>query len=305
MNLKIVVAVNKKDLWFCRICVASIRYYYPEIAIYLLKDELNGAFSTTEIELNWNVKVFDLHQKKFGWAASKTFFLLQAPVGEQFLILDSDIVFAGPFLERIIENNTSNDIVVSADYCNNPYANWISNIYFDVKAIQNYDSNYHYPGFFFNTGQLFIKGGTVKESDLNGLFDSQNFPYWTNQALFPLVDQSVYNYVFPLLSQSGKLKLGEDQFMIWSDDIRASVITVESLKNRSNLDGLIHWAGSFRNPVITKMKNSQLLFFFEQFYYSRIKGGNLLRHTRKIRPACQLYLGKLYRVIKTLRKSSK
>ena len=53
MDIKVIIAVNKTDLWFCRICIASIRFYYPDVEIYIIKDELNGFFSTNEMEKLW------------------------------------------------------------------------------------------------------------------------------------------------------------------------------------------------------------------------------------------------------------
>lgn len=37
-DLTVVVCCNRKDYFFARICVASIRYYYPEINIEIIKD---------------------------------------------------------------------------------------------------------------------------------------------------------------------------------------------------------------------------------------------------------------------------
>ena len=45
MEIKIVVACFKKDIHIARICVASVRYWYPDIDIYLLKDLSFGDFS--------------------------------------------------------------------------------------------------------------------------------------------------------------------------------------------------------------------------------------------------------------------
>ena len=104
VDLTIVVFCNKLDFFLTRICVASIRYFYKDIKILLVKDELNGKFSTKEIEKKFNVEIYDCGRKKFGWAASKTFFLLQAKDGQKYLLLDSDTVFIEPFLERIYSN---------------------------------------------------------------------------------------------------------------------------------------------------------------------------------------------------------
>ena len=59
-DLTIVVCCHKKDYFLARICVASIRYYYPSILIELVKDEGNGKFNTTELEKNLHVKAVDL-----------------------------------------------------------------------------------------------------------------------------------------------------------------------------------------------------------------------------------------------------
>ena len=47
----IVIACFKKDLHLMRICVASIRYWYPDVDIWLLKDrfDANAAFVLKEI----------------------------------------------------------------------------------------------------------------------------------------------------------------------------------------------------------------------------------------------------------------
>ncbi|MFN4285610.1 MAG: hypothetical protein ACK4E8_06550 [Lacibacter sp.] len=279
MKLSIVIAVNKRDLWFCRICIASIRYYYPDIPIYLLKDELNGGFSTREIETHWKVQVYNLSGKKFGWGASKTFFLLHAPENEKFLILDSDIIFIGPFLERLKDVIQNNDIVISADYMPDPHLAWVKNIYFDVKKLQAHDAEYMYPGYFFNTGQMIITGGKIRNSDFRGYF-SRDYPYWLRKDLLPLVDQSLYNYIFPKLEASGKISIGKDHFMIWSESQQAKNITLSDVQEGNIQSGLIHWAGALRSPSLKKMSGSDLLTFFENYYYHNIPFSFIKRRIR-------------------------
>ncbi len=50
MKFSFFVACCKTDFYFARICVASIRYWYPEHPIYLLKDDSQGIFSTEEMK---------------------------------------------------------------------------------------------------------------------------------------------------------------------------------------------------------------------------------------------------------------
>lgn len=54
---KIYISCCETDLHLLKICVASIRFWYPHIPIFLIKDIFKGDFNTTEIEKNFNVNV--------------------------------------------------------------------------------------------------------------------------------------------------------------------------------------------------------------------------------------------------------
>ena len=288
-QLKIVIAVNKHDLWFCRICVASIRYYYPHIEILLIKDYLNGRFSTIEIEEFWNVQILKTNINKFGWGASKNFFLLDAPANEKYLILDSDTVFVSPFLQIIHDSYLfQNDFVVSADIAEDPDPDWMAKTYFDIENIKRFDPSFQYQGYLFNTGQLFITGGKISDEDLQ-LFFSRAYPYWNRKDLFPLVDQSVYNYVFPKMESLGKIKVGKAKFMIWSESAEAKGIELESVINKSLDCGLIHWAGSLRVPILSKMTRGDLLKYFENYYYQNIPFSLIKSLVRRVAYFYNLY----------------
>ena len=262
-SLTIVVFCNKKDFFLTRICVSSIRYFYPSVKIKLVKDELNGSFSTDEIEKRCNVQIYDCGQKKFGWAAAKTIFLLQTKKDKKYLLLDSDIVFVEPFLERVMLSMSQSDIAVSAEFHSDIFAKYISEVYFDVLTLLEYDKDYKYPGYFFNTGQLFVKGGLIKKEHLADVFDPVNFPFWTRLDIFPLVDQSVYNYIFPKLQQNKLLRLSPQEFMVWSEGSDAKKIKVEDVIKKNTKAGIIHWAGAKRTPFIKYMSGADILSFFQ------------------------------------------
>ena len=51
MEKKIIVVITYKTLYFfTRICIASVRYFYPDADIYIIKDNLAGEFNTAELE---------------------------------------------------------------------------------------------------------------------------------------------------------------------------------------------------------------------------------------------------------------
>src|SRR5262249_16189620 len=82
------------DFRFTKICVARLRYYYPDVRIYLIKDKLNGDFDTSILTSRFNVELLDLGRKYYGWGAAKIHFVAhdRLPAG-RYLVLDSDIIF--------------------------------------------------------------------------------------------------------------------------------------------------------------------------------------------------------------------
>jgi hypothetical protein len=67
----VVISCYRFDLRLTRLCVASVRFWYPDIPIWLLKDRQYGDFSTREIEMYWNVRVYPSRQKTQGWGFGK------------------------------------------------------------------------------------------------------------------------------------------------------------------------------------------------------------------------------------------
>lgn len=123
--------------------------------------------------------------KKFGWAASKTFFALQANSNDMFLLLDSDIVFVEPFLERVLREKGSSDVIVSVDNYVDMFDDYVTNTYFDVRKVLAFDSDYEQPAYYFNTGQLFLRGGSIKQSQLAPFLILLNFLFGQEAMSFP------------------------------------------------------------------------------------------------------------------------
>ncbi|RZK12485.1 MAG: hypothetical protein EOO46_03005 [Flavobacterium sp.] len=283
MNIKIVIAVNKKDVWFCRICIASIRYYYPEVEIFLLKDELNGKFSTEEIEVNWKVQLISYDVKKFGWSAAKMHFYCDERFeGQRFLVLDSDIVLVGKLLDESFVNDLAWDVVVSEEVVEDPSAEWFGQTYFDYNTVKTYDFHFKYQGYAFNCGQLFCKGNFLSARQLEPYFDFNSYPPWKRLDIFPLVDQSLFNYLLPSLAIQNKIKLSRENFMLWSEN--KQTLEMEFLPSSKGSPFLIHWAGALRTPFINRMSRSDILTFFEKYYYSKVNFGDIKRRIRLIKP---------------------
>ncbi len=269
---KIFIATHKHDVRLARICVASIRYWYPEIPIYLIKDHYNGEFSTAEIERVWNVGIFETPHRQFGWGMSK----LEPVFSERdvrMLILDSDTVFTGKVLERL-EQHTA-DFVVSIE--TQPPAR-LQEIYFDLDKLKEFDPAFSFGGQVFNTGQYVATGGLLNREDFAAVSWTTAPPSLKYPQIFKNGDQGVLNYVLLKKVARGELTLAGDPFMRWPQD-GLDDIDLAKLAADSPYTEVIHWAGLTR-PRLRSMNRADILRFFENFYYSPIRFGKTKNRLR-------------------------
>lgn len=279
---KIIIACYKKDIWFTRICVASIRYWYPTIPIYLIKDFMLGHFDTSEIEQSYKVSVFDTKGKRFGWGFSK-FEVLFSKSKERVLLIDSDIVFLGKVIDFL--ESFDEDFIVSPHIIANPKSELFRTRYFDINKLLNIDPNYIYPGFAFNTGQIVVTCGKISQSDFLNFVDWTEPPALKRKDIFSLANQGILNYILVKKCQLGKLSMGSHRFMYWAFYNANPKFEVSKIKNRQSYPCLMHWAGfsihvKTKSPPLSKMPYSDILKFYNTFYYSEVKFGKFLKYLR-------------------------
>ncbi|MVN90708.1 glycosyltransferase family protein [Mucilaginibacter aquatilis] len=279
---KIVISCNAKDVYLTRICIASIRFYYEDIAIYIIKDQLRGNFDTCELEKIFDVKVINLGISKFGWGTAKLYFLLSNFFpGERIMVLDSDIVFVGRVLDYISSNLKNEEFAVSTHIIDDPYSNSVRDAYYDLDFILTKDPNFKYPGYVFNTGQMIVTTNSITKDEIAEFVDLEKFPYWKYQDKMPTVDQSLLNYILPKKEMTGELSICKLDFMIWGGNKNNSSIDIDIDDVKSgNLHQLIHWAGGKKSGGISEMTGYPILKFFEDQYYHQVKFGQFKRKFR-------------------------
>ena len=264
-DISIVVFANAKDFFLTKICVASIRHFYPEIELFLVKDELNGKFSSKSLEQRFNVKQINLAQRYFGWSAAKLHFLLECNEDRLFLCLDSDIVFIGPVLNKF--KNTTSDYIVSPEYYE--LTQIVKDIFIDPELAVKYYPSYVYPGYFFNAGQTVVNPSKILSSDLSQVFDQYKYPYYKDYNSFKTVDQAILNALLPSLFAEKRIKLQAIEFFkgsVFLTEIENN--TIEILEKKQEY--LIHWAGDIRTIKLNKMVGYAVLNFFQSSYEERL-----------------------------------
>ncbi|RYE58764.1 MAG: hypothetical protein EOP48_02840 [Sphingobacteriales bacterium] len=264
-DLPVVVFANRKDFFLTKICISSIRFYYPDVEIFLVKDFLNGPFNTDRFCKVYRVKEIKMGTRYFGWAAAKVHFLLNTSIAKRrYLCIDSDIIFLGRVLERFRDINA--DFILHPEYTNDEKSQSSKDTYLDIDAIKQLYPDYYYPGFYFNTGQTVVTPGLVDHHLLTPGFIPSKYPFYVNRSFFPCADQSVLNAALPNLLNTG-LKVEVLPFMQWS------VFFFQHEKNsklQAFLDGnfghLVHYAGDVRVVNLNKMRGSELLYFHQNNY---------------------------------------
>ena len=271
----VVISCYMLDVYLTRVCVASIRYWYPKVPIYLLKDRRYGDFSTREIESQWNVQVYPGREKNLGWGFGKLEILTELPT-RRLLLLDSDIVFTGRLIDRL--ERFDEDLVVESFE-----EAAFEEEFFSFNGLRELDHQFEFPGYGFNTGQVVATTGKITKLDFIGLVDWQTRTV-KHPEVFKMGEQGLLNYVALRKAQNGELTIRRERFMLRpGKDSCSDHIQLKDLNPQGQHQELIHWAGLRWGKTLSEMPRSEILLHFEKLYYQRVALGRLLRQWRLAR----------------------
>ena len=291
---RVYVAAHRRDLRHTRICVASIRRWYPSIPIFLLKDETNGIFSTEEIEKTWNVQLWPTAARSFGWG----FIKLEPLFDEErvrYLMLDSDIVFLGRVIDALEKFNS--DFVVQEEQ---QPAHDVPNLYFDPARVRaSLNHAFTGPAFTFNSGQYVATSGLIRRDDFANLVMWSEPRRVRHPEMFNPGDQGVLNYVVLEKLAAGGLTVARTPFMKWGRAEMAE-FDVAALNGESPYPFLIHWAG-LKHVRLGRMLRADILRHFERAYYARLTHGSVRLRTRVMADEIARWYGRAARFVRRFR----
>jgi len=267
-DISIVVFANRKDFFLSKLCITSIRFYYPDVQILLVKDKLNGNFNTRRLRKVFNVEILNLGKNYYGWGAAKVHFLLKENLlKKRYLCLDSDIIFVGKVLEKIQE--TKGDFIFNPHYLNAPFSKDALEIYVDPEIAKENNSDYEYPGYFFNSGQMVVTPGLLKEVLFSKIFQTKKYPYYLKR--FRCADQTVLNMIVPVLHKEENIEINTLNYMILSPQFFSDSTNNDFGKF---MDGeteiMVHYAGDTRNYNLDKMRGNILLKGIKKEYHLKL-----------------------------------
>lgn len=263
---KVFINTYKYDFHFARICIASVRYWYPDIPIYLIKDEKEGPFDTSFAEKAWNVNVLNLSRKRFGWGYGKLEVLFPDK-RETFFVIDADAVITGPVID--MARRTNADFIVDKEV--QPVKRF-NEIYYNLDRINELDKDFTYPGYSFNSGQWFGTSSIIKREDFSKTLKWSEPPETLDKNIVVNNDQGHLNYIIHTFEQKNLIKVERTKLMVWPVDGKDGFIELQKIKTRSDdYPCVIHWAG-MSAMKLSELPRQDILNFYRSYYYSRAGG---------------------------------
>jgi len=260
------VAASVLDARYTRICVASIRFFYPRIPIRLLVGGRLQRGLADELQEYWDVGIAELPAAgNYGWGFVKLEPLFGIP-GERFLVLDSDTVFTGPVLE--VWCNTDVPFLVDDEIQPDSQA---KAIYYDWEKVRELDPDVQSPRFLFNTGQWFGTSGVLTRDDFAPWL-SWTMPRSTMPSgYFRNGEQGILNYVFNRKVMREGLPVERKKIMCWPA-CSMEGLDVTTVSKGAAPPRVVHWAG-LKKLRLRDMLGAELLAFCENYYYDRLPLG--------------------------------
>lgn len=274
----IYIAASRHDARYTRICVASIRHFYPQAPIKLL---VGGALEpglAEELSAYWQVGLADVPVGDWGWGFVKLEPLF-GRAGERFLVLDSDTALAGKVLWA--QPDAVADFVVDQEEQTEADT---YRLYYDWRKVKAHDPDARPPAFVFNSGQWFGTAGLIRREDFALLVDWSTMPpRLTLPDCFMPGDQGILNYVLNQKAGLEGLKVVPRKIMRWPGHGMTGFGAQAVLSGQAP-PVVIHWAG-MKKDRLAQMAAADVLQRFEAAYYSRIPNGSRLRMWRAFRYA--------------------
>jgi hypothetical protein len=266
----IYVAACSLDARFTRICVASIRYFYPHVSIKILAGDRLEKSLVRELQRHWNVGLADLPIGNYGWGMVKLEPLFGRS-GERFLVLDSDTVVVGDVLATWRESSAA--FLVGDDQESEADTH---RLYYDWRKIAKIYPATRSPQFIFNSGQWFGTGGVLSRDDFASLIDFSSLPRRLRYPkLFMPGEQGVLNYILNQKAMLDGLVVERRKIMHWPgrgmDGLNSRTIAEKQVPAL-----VIHWAG-MKKPKLSGMVGRDVLMFFENLYYQHLPRPRLQR----------------------------
>jgi hypothetical protein len=212
-----IVVTAPSDWLFGKGCIASLRYFMPDVPTTLLVD---GDVDTSAAERHFSIRIIRradvkdawLRAKSFGWAITKMVAHWESPYSH-FVAMDSDMVAWGNVLDKLCRIDV--DFLWSTPHSGptEPIESHLSRWFFEPQALQTiaptfnwrtYVNNYSCPGIYM------ARRGCLSKSRYMMLTEEQaNRP-----NLFKFGDMGMLNFMVFEMVARGEAQIAFDDFQV-------------------------------------------------------------------------------------------
>jgi hypothetical protein len=261
------IAACARDARLARICVASIRYFYPDVPIGLLAAEPLQSGLAEELR-RWSVELVDLPEGDYGWGFVQLEPLFGKP-GERFLVLDVDTVMTGPVLDLW---QSDSHFLVDNEQLSNVDS---KRLYYDWEKLATVDPDIQSAKIAFNSGQWFGTAGLVSRGEFDPWLEWTMPRHLRYPQHFMGGEQGVMNCVLLKKEALDGIRIERRTLMRWPGHSMQG-LDVASVASRIAPPLVIHWAG-VKKARVGAMVGGDLLLFFERYYYDHVPAGKIHR----------------------------
>lgn len=279
MLSRIYIATSPRDTRLARICVASVRCFYPDLPIFLLPGGSLKRGFIEELRDHWHVQLAPIPVGDYGWGFVKLEPLFDPP-GKPFLMLDADTVITGPVLDAINERLVAVDVpAFLVDKEEQSEADTLR-LYYDWKRLREVDPEARCPAFVFNSGQWVGTPGVLSREDFVPWMSWTRPSQLHHADMFMPGDQGIFNYLLNQGSAAHRFRVERIPLMHWPGHGMEG-FSVAGVRTGRTPARVVHWAG-MKRLRLADTKGADLLIYFETMYYRRIPYGIFLVHFRAL-----------------------
>ena len=268
-KIEVYITCCKKDFYFARTAVASIRYWNEHIPVFLVKDHSQGKFSTKALEEKFRVGV--IHTNFENLIGYNKLYPLVEGTRSRILFSDADIVWLGNLEHKL--NDFEQDIVFDGYAPENPLEE-MNSWYFNTRRLEQYYPGYLYPGFLFNCGFFLCNSSIFRREDFDAVLEWRDHPSPRIENVFLCEDQGIINYLVAGKILRNEITFSSARLQVWGHCREPGLYDIQDIKSKKDKPVVIHWFGQ-KTGLVSFQPGARILRFYEKFYFSHFPLGTV------------------------------
>src|SRR4051794_40684926 len=186
---QVVLVTHRYDLANLIVCLASIRYWYPDLKVTVMKNRNQGDFRIGFLARYFNISVLDSPHAHYGkyYGSLEPYFTGRC---ERFVVMDTDTALTGPILD-LLERQPA-DFVVDREVQGDRR---LRELYWDPDRIGAFIPEYSTAWFTFNNAAICGTGDKITRADFGDFMTwvPGAEPIMKDAEVFPMADMTAIN----------------------------------------------------------------------------------------------------------------